>query len=70
VLLVHGVDDPNVPFQQTTALVENLRAQNVALEELLIPNKIHDLLRWSDWVRFYKATADFFDRKLAATPQP
>jgi Dipeptidyl aminopeptidases/acylaminoacyl-peptidases len=40
------------------------------VRELIIPDEIHDLLRWSDWVRSYKATADFFDRKLAATPQP
>ena len=30
VLLVHGDDDRNVPFQQTTDLVEKLRAQKVA----------------------------------------
>ena len=62
-------DDRNVPFQQTTDLVEKLRAQNVAFEELIIPDEIHDLLRWNDWVRSYKATATFFDRKLAATPE-
>jgi dipeptidyl aminopeptidase/acylaminoacyl peptidase len=70
VLLVHGDDDRNVPFQQTTDLVEKLRAQQVAFEELIFPDEIHDLLRWSDWVRSYKAMADFFDRKLVATPQP
>ncbi len=66
VLLIHGDDDRNVPFQQTTDLVEKLRAQKVAFEELIIPDEIHDLLRWSDWVRAYRATAEFFDRKLAA----
>jgi dipeptidyl aminopeptidase/acylaminoacyl peptidase len=70
VLLIHGDDDRNVPFQQTTDLVEKLRAQKVSIEELILPDEIHDLLRWADWVRSYKATADFFDRKLAATPQP
>jgi len=30
-LLIHGDDDCNVPFQQTTGLVEKLRAQKVAL---------------------------------------
>ncbi len=70
VLLIHGDDDRNVPFQQTTDLVEKLRGQKVAFEELIIPDEIHDLLRWNDWVRSYKATADFFDRKLAATSQP
>jgi dipeptidyl aminopeptidase/acylaminoacyl peptidase len=67
---IHGHDDRNVPFRQTTDLVEKLRAQNVAFEEVIIPDEIHELLRWSDWVPAYKATADFFDGKLAATPQP
>ena len=66
-LFVHGDDDRNVPFQQTTDLVEKLRTQKVAFEELIIPDEIHDLLRWSDWVRAYRATAEFFDRKLAAS---
>jgi dipeptidyl aminopeptidase/acylaminoacyl peptidase len=67
VLLIHGDDDRNVPFQQTTDLVEKLRAQKVVFEELIIPDEIHDLLRWSDWVRAYRATAEFFDRTLAVS---
>ena len=66
VLLVHGDDDRNVPFQQTTDLVEKLRAQKVAFEELIFPDEIHDLLRWSDWIRAYRATAEFFDRRWLA----
>ena len=69
VLFVHGDDDRNVPFQQTTDLVEKLRAQNVAFEELIFPDEIHDLLRWSDWIRAYRATAEFFDRRLAASDE-
>jgi hypothetical protein len=46
-----------------------LRAQNVAFGELIIPDEIHDLLRWSDWVCAYRATAEFFDRKLAASAE-
>jgi dipeptidyl aminopeptidase/acylaminoacyl peptidase len=69
VLLIHGDDDRNVPFQQTTDLVEKLRAQNVAFEEIIIPDEIHDLLRWSDWIRTYRATAEFFDRRLATNSQ-
>ena len=67
VLFVHGDDDRNVPIQQTTDLVQKLRAQNVAFEELIFPDEIHDLLRWSDWVRAYRATAEFFDRRLAVS---
>jgi dipeptidyl aminopeptidase/acylaminoacyl peptidase len=59
--------DRNVPFQQTTDLVEKLRAQNVAFEELIIPGEIHDLLRWNDWLRAYRATAEFLDCKLASS---
>jgi dipeptidyl aminopeptidase/acylaminoacyl peptidase len=44
-----------------------LRAQKVEFEELIFPDEIHDLLRWSDWTRAYRATAKFFDRKLAAS---
>jgi dipeptidyl aminopeptidase/acylaminoacyl peptidase len=33
----------------------------------IIPDEIHDLLRWNDWVRAYRATAEFFDRRLAAS---
>ena len=66
-LFVHGDDDRNVPFQQTTDLVEKLRAQNVAFEQLIFPDEIHDLLRWSDWVCAYRATAEFFDRRLPAS---
>ena len=58
-----------LPFQQTTDLVEKLCAQNVAFEELIIPDEIHDLLRWSDWIRAYRATAEFFDHKLAASSE-
>jgi fermentation-respiration switch protein FrsA (DUF1100 family) len=34
VLFIHGDEDRNVPFQQTTDLVEKLRAQNVAFEAI------------------------------------
>jgi dipeptidyl aminopeptidase/acylaminoacyl peptidase len=66
VLFVHGDDDRNVPFQQTTDLVEKLHAQHVDVEELVFPDEIHDLLRRASWIRAYKATAEFFDRKLGA----
>src|SRR5437773_852536 len=69
VLFIHGDDDRNVPFQQTTDLVEKLRAHKVAFEELIIPDEIHELLRWSDWVRAYRATAEFFDRRSATSSE-
>jgi fermentation-respiration switch protein FrsA (DUF1100 family) len=44
VLFIHGDDDRNVPFQQTTDLVKKLRDQKVAFDELIIPDENHDLL--------------------------
>jgi hypothetical protein len=35
-------------------------------QELIIPDEIHDLLRWSNWIRAYRAATEFFDRKSAA----
>ena len=64
VLLIHGDDDRNVPFNQSVDLVQRLRAQHVPFEQLIIPDEIHGFLRWKDWVRAYSATADFFDRTL------
>ena len=64
VLLIHGDDDRNVPFGQTVDLVQRLRAQHVAFEQLILPDEIHGFLMWKDWMRAYGATAEFFDRSL------
>jgi dipeptidyl aminopeptidase/acylaminoacyl peptidase len=64
VLLIHGDDDRNVPFSETTNLVQQLRKQNVEFEQLIFPDEIHDLLLWKDWVESYRAMGDFFQRKL------
>jgi dipeptidyl aminopeptidase/acylaminoacyl peptidase len=45
-------------------LVEALREQHVDFEQLIIPNEIHDFLMYQHWLEAYKATADFFARKL------
>jgi dipeptidyl aminopeptidase/acylaminoacyl peptidase len=64
VLLIHGDDDRNVPFNQTVDLVQRLRKNNVPFEELIFPDEIHDFLLWRSWVRAYQAEAEFFHRKL------
>jgi dipeptidyl aminopeptidase/acylaminoacyl peptidase len=64
VLLIHGDDDRNVPFQQTTDLVQRLRKQNVQFEELIFPDEIHDFLLWKSWIKGYSAAAEFFGKRL------
>lgn len=64
VLLIQGDDDRNVSFNQTVDLVQRLRAQHVPFEQLVFPDEIHGFLRWTDWMRAYAATANFFNRTL------
>jgi dipeptidyl aminopeptidase/acylaminoacyl peptidase len=64
VLLIHGDDDRNVPFNQTTDLVQRLRKQGVEFEQVVYPDDIHDFLLWRNWVDSYKRMGDFFDRRL------
>jgi len=70
VLFMHGDDDRNVPFSQTIDLIQRLRQQNVDLEQIIFPDEIHDFLMWRTWVNGYKATAEFFDRKLNGVKNP
>jgi len=69
VLFMHGDDDRNVPFSQTTDLIQRLRRQNVEMEQIIFPDEIHDFLLWRTWVKGYKAAADFFDKKLRGDGQ-
>jgi dipeptidyl aminopeptidase/acylaminoacyl peptidase len=64
VLLIHGDDDRNVDFSQTVELAGALRRQGTYFEQLIIPDEIHGFLRHGSWLRAYRATADFFKRKL------
>ncbi len=65
VLFVHGDDDRNVDFIQTTDLVLRLRELNKAKVELLIiPDEVHGFLMHKNWMKVYAASVDFFDRHL------
>ena len=68
VLLVHGDDDRNVQFEQTVDLLNRLRTKGVDVEELVIPDDIHDFLLFGNWVKVGRATGDYFERKLLARP--
>lgn len=65
VLLIHGDDDRNVLFAQTTDLVQRLREREIPHELLILPDEVHGFLRHESWLRVFRATADFFDRRLA-----
>jgi dipeptidyl aminopeptidase/acylaminoacyl peptidase len=65
VLFIHGDDDRNVDFIQTTDVVQRLRREGrVHVETLVFPDEIHGFLRHDRWRHVYRAAADFFDRFL------
>jgi dipeptidyl aminopeptidase/acylaminoacyl peptidase len=64
VLLVQADDDRNVPSQQATELIEGLRLHNIAHDEIVIPNEIHDLAQYSSWIMLFKAVDGYFEKHL------
>ena len=65
VLVIHADDDRNVPFAQSVDLINALRKQgHTQVDELILPNEIHDLIRHESWEIFFSATDRYFDRYL------
>jgi dipeptidyl-peptidase 4 len=76
VLLVHGDDDRNVAFQQTTGLVQLLRARDVYYELIVFPDDTHESLLHSRWMYTLGRMDAFFkrflgtDRKMTVPSEP
>ncbi len=66
VLLIQGDDDRNVRFSQTVDLARRLDAAGVPYEEIVLPDEIHDFLRYRSWIVADSATAAFFDKTIGA----
>src|SRR4029079_35868 len=64
-LLIHGDDDRNVRFNQTTDLVRRLEKAGVTYEELVIPDDTHHFMRHTNLVKVDAAVSSFFDRVFA-----
>jgi dipeptidyl aminopeptidase/acylaminoacyl peptidase len=64
VLVIHGDDDRNVRFSQSTDLVRRLAAIGAPFETLVIPDDTHHFLRYANIVTVDKAVAAFLERQL------
>ncbi len=64
VLIIHGDDDRNVRFNQSTDLVKRLEKKGVPMETLVIVDDTHHWMAHKNALRVYNATADFFVRYL------
>jgi len=65
VLFIHGDDDRNVPFQQTTDLVQKLRAKgDVHIELMIVPDEPHEFLLHRNRMEAYRRTFEFIERYI------
>ena len=64
VLLIHGDDDRNVPFNQSTDLNKRLEERGIPVETLVIVDDTHHWMKYENVMKVNQATADFFIRKL------
>jgi dipeptidyl-peptidase-4 len=71
VMLIHGMADDNVTFDNTTRLMAALQAKDIAFETMLYPGLRHRAGWGPAQLRHRtEATLDFFNRKLHPTPAP
>jgi dipeptidyl aminopeptidase/acylaminoacyl peptidase len=70
VLVIHGDHDPQVPFQESVRLVEDLRKRKVDVELLVFPDESHGFLTHEAWLRCLQATGDYLERRLSPTSKP
>ena len=65
VLFIHGDDDRNVDFQQTTDLVQKLRAKgDVHIELMIAPDEPHEFMLFKNRMEAYNRTYEFINRFL------
>ncbi|MDZ4714197.1 MAG: prolyl oligopeptidase family serine peptidase [Cytophagales bacterium] len=64
VLIIHGDDDRNVRFNQSTDLVRRLDKKGVVMETLVVVDDTHHWMKHTNAVLVYSATADYFIKKL------
>jgi dipeptidyl aminopeptidase/acylaminoacyl peptidase len=63
VLFIHGDDDRNVPFQQTTDIVQKLRAKgDVHIELMIAPDEPHEFMLFKNRMEAYNRTFEFINR--------
>lgn len=64
VLIIHGDDDRNVRFSQSTDLVRRLDKKGVSMETMVIVDDTHHWMKHSNALKVNAAIADYFSRKF------
>lgn len=63
-LLFHGDDDHNVPFDQSRQFIRELRKYNKDFRFVAFPDEPHDFLRSATWRDIFRQAAEFLDEHL------
>lgn len=63
-LIVHGMVDSNVLFQDAVQLTEKLIQEGKPFEEIFYPQEDHGFVRDESWIDALRRTTSFFDRHL------
>jgi dipeptidyl aminopeptidase/acylaminoacyl peptidase len=71
VLFIHGDDDRNVEFQQTTDIVQKLRRKgDVHIELMIAPDEPHEFMLFENRMEAYNRTYEFINRFLRGKADP
>ena len=59
-----STDDLRAGYRQLMVKLHPLVAKGIRVEDVVLPDEVHDALLWRSWVRTAKAAADFFEQTL------
>ncbi len=65
-LVVHGTEDPRVPFSESEQLVEKVRAKGGTVETIYFNDEGHGIVKLENKLVAYGGTADFLDKHMIA----
>jgi len=64
-MVVHGKNDPRVPFGEAEQIVEKVKAQGGVVEPLFFEDEGHGVVKLQNRLLAYRRIADFLDRYVA-----
>lgn len=64
-LVIHGMADDNVVFENTTALVARMQKQGQLFEVMIYPGQTHGISGTADKIHLWRTIVDFLDRRLS-----
>ena len=67
--VIHGKNDPRVPYTEAEQIVEALRKRGAVVEYKLYDDEGHGISKLKNRLELYPLVADFLDKYMAAAPR-